>query len=731
MAITNYSERDVIQFLVKHNPDLSPGMYEPSVSQQLLEKKIKAIKSPPFGKGSGMSNNSTNIHSYIPQHQYTPGPGQYEINLANSSFDSSLIVNVGDKEGVYFVVKNGTQKQKQQWLSADKTKKGFEVVLKNIDKTVPGPGAYSPRNAQTSFDQNQKSKSFIKHRNSHKITSSVFKSPSLINHGHSDIVKLTSVPSIRSNVDLIQVEKKYSQINNYPQDKSPNQSGTLNTYSRDVSPNITVQTSVMMAQVKAFEDQKNYQKLLGPGTYDPVFASKNTGAATTWSKSKIERKLPFELQKQIDAQKLNNKQNMNQTQIIEERPLIEDDKILYQQQYQNNLSMIVESNNDKKMYHNMRSPRRFGSRRPFSIGEFHKKFVDQVKHSEDSELEESDDDKQKQASPGPGHYYNAQKFSSIKKEFKEQRHQYFGSSEDRFKKSIFQGDDPVKGTPKQVGPGTYNLRKAFVDTSKHQSNTDEIRAHFQEIRRVFDINKEQFFKPGPGKYDTKDNAFSKKKDFYKQYQAAFGSSDGRKIAVFQETETPGPGQYNQEQTQAKYKQIQANFKSGTKRTIDPFLVPDPSIPSAQDYNLQHYKGTSYNQLQGGAPNNILILKRAVQKQAEKNFERSTFNQSKIGTNTSTIENYSNLGPGAYSPSQNDSFVDSAKKIPKQSNFNRSDRFQDKIMEKKQTKLPGPGHYEKLPYMEPSDWNKRTFNLRYLQNGQEVLRSKSQIQGQNL
>jgi len=39
--------------------------------------------------------------------------------------------------------------------------------------------------------------------------------------------------------------------------------------------------------------------------------------------------------------------------------------------------MIVENtNNDKKVYHNMRSPRRFGARRPFSIGEFHKKFVE-------------------------------------------------------------------------------------------------------------------------------------------------------------------------------------------------------------------------------------------------------------------------------------------------------------------------------------------------------------------
>jgi len=32
MAITNYSERDVTRFLVKHNPDLGPGSYEAPLS---------------------------------------------------------------------------------------------------------------------------------------------------------------------------------------------------------------------------------------------------------------------------------------------------------------------------------------------------------------------------------------------------------------------------------------------------------------------------------------------------------------------------------------------------------------------------------------------------------------------------------------------------------------------------------------------------------------------------
>lgn len=80
------------------------------------------------------------------------------------------------------------------------------------------------------------------------------------------------------------------------------------------------------------------------------------------------------------------------------------------------------------------------------------------------------------------------------------------------------------------------------------------------------------------------------------------------------------------------------------------MVLDPGLPSAADYNLMHYKGTSYQQLQGGAPNNILVLKRAVKKQQEKQSElNSTFNTSKVINQSTTLDGYTNIGPGAYSP----------------------------------------------------------------------------------
>ena len=55
---------------------------------------------------------------------------------------------------------------------------------------------------------------------------------------------------------------------------------------------------------------------------------------------------------------------------------------------------------------------------------------------EGEEETESDEEKNDEM-PGPGHYYNGDKFSSIKKQFKQEKFQFFGTSQDRFKGSIF------------------------------------------------------------------------------------------------------------------------------------------------------------------------------------------------------------------------------------------------------------------------------------------------------
>ena len=77
---------------------------------------------------------------------------------------------------------------------------------------------------------------------------------------------------------------------------------------------------------------------------------------------------------------------------------------------------------------------------------------------DDDDMSDSDEERNDQM-PGPGHYYNGEKFSSIKKQFKQEKFQFFGTSQDRFKGSIFQGDQPHKGTPIEVGPGSYDTSK--------------------------------------------------------------------------------------------------------------------------------------------------------------------------------------------------------------------------------------------------------------------------------
>ena len=53
-------------------------------------------------------------------------------------------------KGVYFVLQKGALHRKHEWLSADKTKKGLDLVDPN-KVTEPGPGAYSPRNENSSL----------------------------------------------------------------------------------------------------------------------------------------------------------------------------------------------------------------------------------------------------------------------------------------------------------------------------------------------------------------------------------------------------------------------------------------------------------------------------------------------------------------------------------------------------------------------------------------------------
>ena len=121
---------------------------------------------------------------------------------------------------------------------------------------------------------------------------------------------------------------------------------------------------------------------------------------------------------------------------------------------------------------------------------------------------------------------------------KEVRHQFFSSTEDRFKGSIFAVDD--KASPFKVGPGAYESKSIFEHDKRTDSTVDP-----SQLKRVFDVPKNIIMQPGPGSYKNTDAAFQKK-DFQKAFISAFNTSDARMNNALKFTPSPGPGAYIQQ-----------------------------------------------------------------------------------------------------------------------------------------------------------------------------------------
>jgi Sperm-tail PG-rich repeat len=142
--------------------------------------------------------------------------------------------------------------------------------------------------------------------------------------------------------------------------------------------------------------------------------------------------------------------------------------------------------------------------------------------------------------PGPGQYYSYEKFSTINVKKKDPKHQFFSSTEDRFKHSAFAVEDNST-TPARVGPGAYETSGIFdtIERKKKEQSPDKA----NEIKRIFDIPREQRMMPGPGEYKNTDVPFQKK-DFQKAFISAFNTSDARIVNAAKFSISPGPGAYN-------------------------------------------------------------------------------------------------------------------------------------------------------------------------------------------
>lgn len=106
--------------------------------------------------------------------------------------------------------------------------------------------------------------------------------------------------------------------------------------------------------------------------------------------------------------------------------------------------------------------------------------------------------------PGPGSYYSYEKFSTLNVKKKDPKHQFFSSTEDRFKHSLFVVDEQI--TPVGVGPGAYESGPSMFAQDRRKKESPEP----AEIKRIFDITKDQMAMPGPGEYRNTDAAYQKK-----------------------------------------------------------------------------------------------------------------------------------------------------------------------------------------------------------------------------
>lgn len=102
---------------------------------------------------------------------------------------------------MYFVLQKGALHRKYEQLSADKTKKGLELVDPKF-ALMPGPGAYSPK-ATDGIAFNKKSNSISLNENKKK--SLVMGSTLFMSNLKTSGLNLTTVPSIPSKSQLLVV----------------------------------------------------------------------------------------------------------------------------------------------------------------------------------------------------------------------------------------------------------------------------------------------------------------------------------------------------------------------------------------------------------------------------------------------------------------------------------------------------------------------------------------------
>ena len=217
----------------------------------------------------------------------------------------------------------------------------------------------------------------------------------------------------------------------------------------------------------------------------------------------------------------------------------------------------------------------------------------------------------------PGAHQNIFKLSDFRPEKKQDYLQFFGTTDAKIKEDNFYNNKNAA-----VGPGSYEAsRGAFQPKGARRANTASFATNRKDLLFGGNAN------PGPQDYATtlKEQSF-----VTKQWQTnigAFGTTE-RKFASFnaqmvEPAQVPGPGAYSApafaqkkyvtkkikgQPTKVKNQPVSSSFQSVSTRSFDAKLDSHLKFnwPAAGHYEQKAQFGSFT--LQGGAPNNFLLLK---------------------------------------------------------------------------------------------------------------------------
>jgi len=319
----------------------------------------------------------------------------------------------------------------------------------------------------------------------------------------------------------------------------------------------------------------------------------------------------------------------------------------------------------------------------------------------ETDIESEDDEYLKEATPGPGYYYNESMLSSfsaknsdfsstggLRGSAKPKTHG-FGRTQ-RFKEQY--------PTTKEIGPGDYDVK------SKSNKFGARAKVPFQSSNTRFERALVPL-QPGPGTYNPPLTLVDRVQDKAKSgYVGSFGITEKRfKISKLLE-ETPGPGMYIQDNQKSYVEDITAAFRKGSHYFTSssqrvPFNGKNDINAAPGSYNLNHFNIATKVAKQEddlGLPRNEPFsfgpdrFPKPKEKVIPEDDEEDEDDEPRFGA----ARNFDSLFKPKMKPKPNAVFSSSTKRT---------------IPGEKKVLIPGPGSYHDS---NQNMWNKRTFNIHF-------------------